>query len=403
MKKQKLCYHLFLCIALGTMIIPSVLAQESPQKFALVIGNGAYRNISRLNNPVNDANDMEAVLSELGFSVDKVLNGNLDEIENAIIQFRDRLSVTKNIYGFFFFAGHGVQSNGENYLIPVDANIQSEGNLRVRAVSVQAMLDDLNDAENELNIVVLDACRDNPFGWSRSGSRGLAIVGRQPADSIVVYATSVGSAAQDGDGKNGLFTSHLLNNIVTPGIDVNEVFRRTMGDVVRASENRQRPAIYSQFSEIAYLGSAPSVTDTVSEFSPVQPRPLPVLSGQQPYDKSLRYGFMNLALGLGSWVQGDKLGGAITTAGYAMAGGLFAYMNYSEPADRGLDTSGPLYPPIVIGTVALIGGTTIFGFVRPLVYSNKQRLASAMDKVDILLVSDEQNKTALRVGYTHSF
>ena len=236
------------------MIPVAASSQNNPQKYALVIGNGAYSGITPLNNPPNDAEDMAAVLSDLGFTVDKVINGSLEIMENAILRLRNRLSVSGDSYGFFFYAGHGVQSNGENYLIPVDASIQSEGNLRVRAVSVQAMLDDLNMAGNELNIVVLDACRDNPFRWNRSSNRGLAMITTQPAHSIIVYATSAGSTASDGTGRNGLFTEHLLNNIKNTEIDINEVFRLTMGDVAKASNNLQRPAVYSQFSEIAYLG-----------------------------------------------------------------------------------------------------------------------------------------------------
>jgi len=228
------------------------------QKFALVIGNGNYTNITKLNNPVNDANDMEAALRGLGFTVEKVLNGNINQMENGITNLKKRLKDSKSSYGFFFYAGHGVQSNGENYLIPIDANIQSESFLKRQSISVQEMLDELNDAGNELNVVVLDACRDNPFPWKRSGSRGLQVVGHQPADSIIVYATSAGSTAADGTGRNGLFTTHLLDNLKQPGIEVTEVFRRTMGDVARASGNQQRPAVYNQFAGIAYLGSRPS-------------------------------------------------------------------------------------------------------------------------------------------------
>ena len=209
--------------------------EESPQKFALVIGNGNYTGITKLNNPVNDADDMAAVLQGLGFTVDKILNGSLDQMENAVLRLKARLGASKNSYGFFFYAGHGVQSGGENYLLPVDANIPSESFLRQRAFAMQSMLDELNAAGNHLNIVVLDACRDNPFSWKRGGTRGLALASYQPADSIVVYATSAGSTAADGEGRNGLFTGHLLNNLKTPGIDVNEVFRRTMEDVARTS------------------------------------------------------------------------------------------------------------------------------------------------------------------------
>jgi len=243
---------------------PMLWAQQNTpivQKYALVIGNGAYNNITKLNNPVNDANDVAAALQGLGFTVDKVLNGTLDQMEAAVIRLKARLGSAKSTYGFLFYAGHGVQSNGENYLIPVDANIQSESFLRQRAVSVQVMLDELNSAENELNVVVLDACRDNPFSWRRSGSRGLTLVANQPADSIIVYATAAGSTAADGTGRNGLFTEQFLKNLKTPGLEVNEVFRLTMGDVVRVSNNQQRPSIYNQFPGTAYLGTRPTVFD----------------------------------------------------------------------------------------------------------------------------------------------
>jgi hypothetical protein len=232
------------------------------QKFALVIGNGAYNNVTKLSNPVNDANDMEAALKGLGWTVDKVLNGTQDQMVNAIMQLKKRLSASRDSYGFLFYAGHGIQSNGENYLIPVDANIPSENFLRNRTVSVQEMLDELNDAGNEFNVVVLDACRDNPFGWKRSGSRGLSVVGQQPADSIIVFATSAGSTAADGSGRNGLFTSNLLNNLKQPDLEVTEVFRRTGADVARASNNQQRPAVYNQFYGTAYLGGKPKVATT---------------------------------------------------------------------------------------------------------------------------------------------
>jgi len=227
------------------------------RKFALVIGNGNYSGLTPLANPVNDANDIAAVLEHLGFTVDKILNGNRVQMENACLRLKDRLGAAENAYGFFFYAGHGVQSGGENFLIPVDANIPNENYLRDRAVSVQALLDDLNDSRNGLNVVVLDACRDNPFGWSRSGTRGLSIVSRQPADSIIVYATSAGARASDGVGRNGLFTGRLLNHLATPGIEVKEVFNRTGNDVAKASGNQQIPAIYSQFFGTAFLGERP--------------------------------------------------------------------------------------------------------------------------------------------------
>jgi WD40 repeat protein len=248
----------------------SVAAQ---QKYALVIGNGAYTGITRLNNPVNDATDISAALRGLGFTVDLMTNAGRVQMEEAVTRLKNRLSAERGSYGLFYYAGHGVQSGGENYLIPVDANIPSEAYLRDRSVSMSAALDELNAAGNTLNIIVLDACRDNPFGWRRSGTRGLQVVTNQPADSIIVYATSAGSTATDGTGRNGLFTTHLLNNLKKPGLSVRDMFDQTGADVRRASSGAQIPAIYSQFFDVAYLGTRPAaVTPTPSP----QPRPAAV-------------------------------------------------------------------------------------------------------------------------------
>ena len=280
MKKLFAVLMLFLAV---TALSFSQQNVSAPQKFALVIGNGNYTNTTKLNNPVNDANDMAAALQGLGFTVNKVLNGTQDQMVNAVMNLKRQLSASINSYGFLFYAGHGVQSNGENFLIPVDANIPSENFLRNRTVSVQEMLDEINDAGNEFNVVVLDACRDNPFSWKRSGNRGLSVVGHQPADSIIVYATAAGSTAADGTGRNGLFTSHLLNNLKTPGLEVRDVFRITMGDVARASGNQQRPAVYDQFSGLAYLGSRPvpaAAQPAPTPASVAQPTPAPAAVSQ---------------------------------------------------------------------------------------------------------------------------
>jgi len=262
------------------LLAAGVFAQQNsaPQKFALVIGNAAYSGSASLKNSVNDANDMAAALRELGFNVDEVTDVNLDDMEKAITRLKNRLSVSNNAYGFLFYAGHGIQSNGANYLIPVGASIPSENYLRERAVSVQTMLAELNDAGNALNVIVLDACRDNPFEWARGrgSNRGLTVVSNQPADSILVYATGAGSIAADGEGRNGLFTGQLLKNLKTPGLEVSELFRITGADVSQASGRRQIPAIYNQFFGRAYLGPRPDETVQVVETVIVQPVPAPV-------------------------------------------------------------------------------------------------------------------------------
>ena len=254
-------------------LLTAVTGVYAQQKYALVIGNGNYTNFGSLPNAVNDANDMTAALQGLGFTVDKVLDGNWAQMSEGITRLKNRLSVAKNSYGFFFYAGHGVQNNGVNYLIPAKANIPNANYLGDAAISVQTMLAELNDAGNDLNIVVLDACRDFPAAWARSVSRGLTVVANQPADSIIVYATSAGSTASDGAGRNGLFTSHLLENLKQTSLEVTEVFRRTGADVARASNRTQIPAIYSQFFETAYLGAKPVAVAPVQP-APVQPAPV---------------------------------------------------------------------------------------------------------------------------------
>jgi len=175
----------------------------------------------------------------------------------SIARLKNRLSVSKNSYGFFFYAGHGLQHNGINYLIPARADIPNANYLGDTSISVQTLLAELNDAGNELNVIVLDACRDFPATWSRSLNRGLAVVSNPPANHIVMYATGAGAVASDGMGRNGLFTYHLLNNLRQPN-NVNEIFRQTMSDVARASNNTQRPALYTDFAENLYLVSRPN-------------------------------------------------------------------------------------------------------------------------------------------------
>ena len=278
---RKLLVVLFVCAATG------VFAQ---QKYALVIGNGNYTSFGSLPNAVNDANDMAAALQGLEFTVDKVIDGNRAQMVEAITRLKNRISVSKNSYGFIFYAGHGVQFNGVNYLIPAKADIPSANYLGDTSISVQTMLAELNDAGNELNIVVLDACRDFPAAWSRSTNRGLTVVANQPADSIIVFATSAGSTAADGAGRNGVFTTQLLKNLKTPGLEVNELFRQTGADVSRASNRQQIPAVYNQFFGNAYLGARPVAAAPAASSAPtIQPVPSPAPAAKSSFDRGVGF------------------------------------------------------------------------------------------------------------------
>jgi hypothetical protein len=240
-------------------------ASNAGPRFALVIGNGAYQGQSALKNPVNDATDVAAAFKRLGYSVDLLINADQAAMETASARLTDNLSANPQSLGVFYYAGHGIQSQGVNYLIPVGANIPAEAFLKTKALSAQTVLDLMQNAGNKLNLVILDACRDNPFSWSRgAGTRGLSVVPSQPPGSVLVYATSAGGVAQDGTGRNGLFTQELLKNVETPGIDLNTVLDRTAAGVQKASANKQNPAVYKQYFGTAYLGSAPAAQATAA-------------------------------------------------------------------------------------------------------------------------------------------
>jgi formylglycine-generating enzyme len=251
--KRRMKTAVFTILFVVLLLMSFTLSAVEGPRTALVIGNGNYRELGTLRNPPNDAADMAETLSQLGFSVELLIDADVIAMEDAVVRFGRQLQANRDAVGFFFYAGHGVQHQGDNYLIPSGASIGSEVFLRTRSISAQAVLDTMQAAGNALNVVVLDACRDNPFGWSRSGQRGLSQVSTQPPGSIIAYATGAGEVAGDGDGRNGVFTSELLKTLREPGLDVAEVFRRTGQAVRNATNGKQVPAVYSQFFDTAVL------------------------------------------------------------------------------------------------------------------------------------------------------
>ncbi len=261
---------LVLIVAISLSIASPLHAQQNSARYALVIGNWNYTELGYLKNPRNDAEDMAAALKDLGFDVTTLLDASLVTMEESIERLEEKLSSSSEAIGLFYYAGHGVQSEGINYLIPSDARIPSDTYLKTKALSLQSVLDNLRKAHNKLNIVIIDACRDNPYQWARSGTRGLSVVNSQPVGSIVVFATSAGDIALDGDGRNGVFTGELLKYLKTPGIDVMDVFRRTGAGVQKVTNGKQNPAIYSQFFDSAYLaGLLPQIPSSVKTSPPV--------------------------------------------------------------------------------------------------------------------------------------
>jgi formylglycine-generating enzyme required for sulfatase activity len=215
------------------------MRRSSERRIALVIGNGAYTNAPPLKNPPNDARDMVVTLRELGFDVASGINVNQREMKRLIRDFGQALKAGGA--GLFYYAGHGVQSKGRNYLIPVDADIQSEAELEDSSVDANLLLNYMDDAQNGLNIVILDACRNNPFARSfRSASTGLAQVDA-PTGTLIAYATAPGRVASDGTGQNGLYTAELLKQMRVPGLSATEMFMRVRAEVMKLTENKQVP------------------------------------------------------------------------------------------------------------------------------------------------------------------
>jgi formylglycine-generating enzyme required for sulfatase activity len=226
---QAMPIRIFLLLFILVLIYPSTLQAATEQRIALVIGNGAY-NSSPLKNPVNDATDLAAALKRTGFSVTLKKNANLQEMVESIEDFGN--SLKRGGVGLFYYAGHGVQVSSVNYLLPVNARINKESDVRFQAVDAGRILAEMENANNGLNIVILDACRDNPFGKSfRSASRGLAIVANAPSGTFISYSTGAGQVARDGDGRNSPYTSALLENIAKPGLTINKVFMNVRSKV----------------------------------------------------------------------------------------------------------------------------------------------------------------------------
>ena len=219
---QTMPARIFFVLVILALICPSVLPAAPEQRVALVIGNSAYSS-GPLKNPVNDATDMAAMLQKLGFSVTLRKDAGLQEMDEAIEAFGNRLK--RGGVGLFYYAGHGLQVNGTNYLLPIGAKINKETDVKYQAVDANRILDEMATANNGLNIVVLDACRDNPFARSfRSATRGLAIVSSAPSGTFISYSTSPGNVARDGDGRNSPYTAALLQNMQTPGLALGDVF-----------------------------------------------------------------------------------------------------------------------------------------------------------------------------------
>lgn len=224
--------------ALAALLLLATAAQAAPQRVALVIGNGAYAE-GALKNPINDARAMAATLRELDFEVSVLENGDRAAMQRAVVEFGRKLR--EDTVGLFYFAGHGMQVRGSNYLIPVNSSIDSEEEVEVEAVDVNYVMSRMALAKSRFNIVILDACRNNPFQRSfRSANNGLAAISA-PTGTLIAYATAPGSVASDGEAANGIYTSELVSAIRRPGLSMEEAFKQARSRVIQRSQGKQTP------------------------------------------------------------------------------------------------------------------------------------------------------------------
>ena len=227
-----------LCLAPAAALAQGPAGAPAERRIALLIGNGDYP-AAPLRNPANDARTMAQALGEVGFEVMFFENVDQRQMRRAIIQFGDR--IREGGIGLFFYAGHGMQVGGRNYMIPVDADVKSEAEVEADAVDVATVLARMETARNKLNIVILDACRDNPFVRRfRSTIKGLASIDA-PVGTLIAYATAPGSVALDGAGANSVYTGALVDALRTPGLRVEEVFKRVRQNVRVKTQGKQVP------------------------------------------------------------------------------------------------------------------------------------------------------------------
>ena len=269
MKGSNAAFGLLVAAILAMAAAPAARAE----RVALVIGNGAYRHASPLPNPPNDARATAASLEAIGFRVFSGIDLDLDAMRDLIRSFARSLDDTEA--ALLFYAGHGLQVNGENYLLPVDAELAHESDLRFEAFAVSELMQQLEDP-SRASIVILDACRNNPLSRSfRRASRGAEVgngLARLSAGtgSLIAFATAPGDVALDGEEEHSPFTEALLRHVRTPGLEINQLMTRIRADVYARTDGDQLP-----WTNSALLGELYLVPGNAAAAQPAPSVPVP--------------------------------------------------------------------------------------------------------------------------------
>lgn len=273
--------RIWLCFAILVIAAPWAQAER---RVALIIGNAAYRD-GALANPLRDATDMQAKLVQLGFKpADIVFRQNLkrDDIGPTLREFKTKLQAEPGAVALVFYAGHGVQSKGENYFPAVDAQIGGDEDLPLQSLQLRTLMTVLSESGSRINLLFLDACRNNPYGRSfRSATQGLSRLDQAlPTGTLIAYATRPNQVASDGSSRNGTFTGALLEHLGTPGATVEQVFKRVVRRVRETSAGQQEP-----WSEGALDGDFYFVPGTGGAGQPSRDWPLWQRQMQREFDR----------------------------------------------------------------------------------------------------------------------
>jgi hypothetical protein len=279
-------YFIIIAAALGV----TGPVEGAERRVALVIGNSAYQSTAALLNPRNDAKAVGDALKRLGFEVEVAIDLSKVALDQAVRRFGDRLEGAS--VALFYYAGHGLEVNGVNYLVPIDATLDKERDVYYQAMDVNLVMREM-EAETRVNMVFLDACRNNPLARKlRASGRGIAVGrGLAPIDAsagtLISYATKGGDIAEDGDGRNSPYTTALLKHIETPGIDVSIMLRRVREDVIKATQKRQVPWEYGALmGEFYFKVAQPLPPPTPPE--PVRPAPPSTSEAEVVYYRAIQ-------------------------------------------------------------------------------------------------------------------
>ncbi len=248
--------RLFGTVVLSLLLIMPAMAGK---RVALVIGNGAYTHVNALTNPANDAALMAQVLTEAGFEVTSLKDVDQRTMKQAMVDFGRKLRTGAEA-SVFYYAGHGVEVDGLNYLVPVDADITNKEETDIQSVKVNDFLAMMESSGTKLNVVIFDACRNNPFRSLRATGGGLAGV-QAPRGTYVAYATAAGKVAADGNGINSPFTTALADSIRQPGLRLEDVFKRTREKVLEETDGEQLPFDSSAITGDFYFSPVAAVPE----------------------------------------------------------------------------------------------------------------------------------------------